>query len=30
MVGAVIGLTVGHFWETRHRRRRAERQTSHA
>jgi hypothetical protein len=30
MVGAVIGLAVGHIWETRHRRRRADRPTSHA
>ena len=30
VIGAVIGLVVGHYWETRHRRRRLERQTSHA
>jgi hypothetical protein len=30
MVGAVIGLAVGHIWETRHRRRRRDRQASHA
>ena len=30
MIGAVIGLAAGHVWESRHRRRRAERQTSHA
>jgi hypothetical protein len=30
VLGAVIGLAVGHWWETRHRRRRADTRTSHA
>jgi hypothetical protein len=30
LVGAVLGLAGGHLWERRHRRRRLERQTSHA
>jgi hypothetical protein len=30
VAGAVIGLAIGHWWETRHRRRRAEAKTSHA
>jgi hypothetical protein len=30
VLGAVLGLAVGHWWETRHRRRRLEASTSHA
>lgn len=30
VIGAVIGLAIGHWWETRHRRRRIERRASHA
>lgn len=30
VIGAVIGLAVGHWWETRHRRRRLARRASHA
>jgi hypothetical protein len=30
MVGAAIGLAVGHVWETRHRRERMERRRAHA
>ena len=30
VAGAVIGLAIGHWWETRHRRRRAEANASHA
>lgn len=30
LLGAVLGLAIGHSWETRHRRRRAETRASHA
>ena len=30
VLGAVLGLAIGHWWETRHRRRRAEASASHA
>lgn len=30
VIGAVLGLAIGHWWETRHRRRRLARRASHA